>query len=134
MYKILYVPDPALRRKAAKLNKVSREDVALSKKMIDIMKSAPGVGLAANQIGVFKQIVTINIQDEENTINKFQSLDTVINCAGIFKSTVFEFETILKASYPLDFEVIYKHYGTDYPVGLRMVSEGGEEGELVHLN
>ncbi len=74
MYKILYVPDPALRRKAAKLNKVSREDVALSKKMIDIMKSAPGVGLAANQIGVFKQIVTINIQDEENTINKLYAL------------------------------------------------------------
>ncbi len=49
----------------------------------------------------------------------------------ICPSTVFEFETILKASYPLDFEVIYKHYGTDYPVGLRMVSEGGEEGELV---
>ncbi len=44
---------------------------------------------------------------------------------------VFEFETILKASYPLDFEVVYKHYGTDYPVGQRIVNEGGEDGELI---
>jgi len=49
----------------------------------------------------------------------------------ICPSTVFEFETILKASYPLDFEVVYKHYGTDYPVGQRIVNEGGEDGELI---
>ena len=49
----------------------------------------------------------------------------------ICPSTVFEFETILKASYPLDFEVIYKHYGTDYPVGYRVVGEDEGGGELI---
>ena len=48
----------------------------------------------------------------------------------ICPETVFEFETILKASYPLDFEILYKHFGTSYPVGYRTV--GGEEsGELI---
>ena len=34
------------------------------------MMVAPGVGLAANQIGVLKKIVTINIQDKEKNLDK----------------------------------------------------------------
>ena len=37
---------------------------------------------------------------------------------------MFEFESIFKASYPLDFEVLYKHYGTDHPVGVREIGSG----------
>jgi len=33
--------------------------------MIEAMKKAPGVGLAANQIGILKKIVTIGILDEK---------------------------------------------------------------------
>ena len=33
--------------------------------MIDIMLKAPGVGLAANQVGVLKKIITVNIHNEE---------------------------------------------------------------------
>jgi len=48
----------------------------------------------------------------------------------ICPDTCFEFETIFKASYPLDFEILYKHYGTGYPVGYRAV--GGEnDPELI---
>jgi NAD(P)-dependent dehydrogenase (short-subunit alcohol dehydrogenase family) len=42
--------------------------------MIKIMKKAPGVGLAANQIGILKQIVVVNIQDKENAIEKTYAL------------------------------------------------------------
>jgi len=44
--------------------------------------------------------------------------------------TCFEFETIFKASYPLDFEILYKHYGTGYPVGYRTVG-GEDDPELI---
>ena len=54
MDKILLVPDPLLRQKAKNLKKVTSNDIDLSKKMIDIMLKAPGVGLAANQIGILK--------------------------------------------------------------------------------
>ena len=43
---------------------------------------------------------------------------------NVCPSTVFEFESIFKASYPLDFEVLYKHYGTDHPVGVREIGSG----------
>ena len=39
---------------------------------MEIMMKVPGVGLAANQIGVLKKIVTINIQDKEKNLdNKY---------------------------------------------------------------
>ena len=38
----------------------------LAKKMMDIMIDAPGVGLAANQVGILKQIVTINLEEKES--------------------------------------------------------------------
>ena len=56
MEKILYVPNPILRQKANPLNKITYKDVEISKRMIDIMLKAPGVGLAANQVGILKQI------------------------------------------------------------------------------
>ena len=59
MNKILLVPHPLLRQKAKAIKKITQEDIKLSKNMIKIMQEAPGVGLAANQIGVLKKIVTI---------------------------------------------------------------------------
>ena len=74
MNEILLVPSPLLRQKSEKLKRVTKEDVQLSKRMIKIMKKAPGVGLAANQIGVLKQIVVVNIQDKEKAIEKTYAL------------------------------------------------------------
>ena len=74
MTEILLVPNPLLRQKSEKLKRVTKEDIQLSKRMIKIMKKAPGVGLAANQIGVLKQIVVVNIQDKEKAIEKTYAL------------------------------------------------------------
>ena len=74
MKEILIVPHPKLRQKSKALNKVTKEDVELSKKMINIMKNAPGVGLAANQIGVLKKIVTVHIQDTDKGIDNIYAL------------------------------------------------------------
>ena len=72
MKKILYVPHPILRQKSLDLKSIEKEDFLLAEEMMDIMLRAPGVGLAANQIGVLKKIVTINIQDKEKNLdNKY---------------------------------------------------------------
>ena len=74
MSEILIVPHPLLRQKSKPLKKVTKEDVELSKNMTNIMKKAPGVGLAANQIGILKQIITVHIQDKEQEIEKIYAL------------------------------------------------------------
>lgn len=63
---ILLVPDPVLRQKADKLKSISEEDIKIANNMMKTMIKAPGVGLAANQVGILKQIVTINFEDKEN--------------------------------------------------------------------
>ena len=74
MSEILLVPHPLLRQKSKKINTVNKEDINLSKKMIKIMINAPGVGLAANQVGILKQIIVIHIKDEEKKIDKIYTL------------------------------------------------------------
>ena len=74
MTEILLVPNPLLRQKSEKLKRVTKEDIQLSKRMIKIMKKAPGVGLAANQIGFLKQIIAVHIIDKEKEIEKIYTL------------------------------------------------------------
>ena len=71
MDKILFVPNPLLRQKANKIKKVTNNEILIAKKMRDIMNKAPGVGLAANQIGILKKIVTVSFVDQ-NTKNQIE--------------------------------------------------------------
>ncbi len=64
MDKLLYVPNPLLRQKANKIQSVGIKEKEIAKKMMQIMLKAPGVGLAANQIGILQQIVTIFFVDQ----------------------------------------------------------------------
>ena len=63
---ILLVPNPLLRQKASKLKIIKEEDIKIANQMMEVMIKAPGVGLAANQVGILKQIITINFEDKEN--------------------------------------------------------------------
>lgn len=74
MEKILFVPHPILRKKADPLKKITSKDLDISKRMIDIMLKAPGAGLAANQIGILKQIITVNIYDEKKDKDNIYTL------------------------------------------------------------
>ena len=65
MEKLIYVPNPILRQKAEKIEVVGEEELKIANKMKEVMLRAPGVGLAANQIGILKQIVTIFFIDHE---------------------------------------------------------------------
>ena len=65
---IFLVPHPILRQKANKLNDIKEEDFNIANQMMEVMMKAPGVGLAANQVGILKQIITINFEDKENNV------------------------------------------------------------------
>jgi peptide deformylase len=57
-------PDPVLKEKALPVEKIDKEIKKLVKNMAETMYDAPGVGLAANQVGVLKQIVVVDVDDE----------------------------------------------------------------------
>ena len=65
MKDILIIPNPLLREKSIAVKDINNEALKLSKKLIKIMNAAPGVGLAAPQIGVMKRIIAINVKELE---------------------------------------------------------------------
>jgi len=62
--KILVEPDPFLRRKSKKVEKVDDDVRSLMNDMLETMHDAPGIGLAAIQIGVPKRIIVMDLAKE----------------------------------------------------------------------
>ena len=63
--KILTEPDPILRKKCEPLEKVDAETKKLMDDMLETMYAAPGIGLAAIQVGILKRLVVIDISKGE---------------------------------------------------------------------
>ncbi len=63
--KIVIEPDPILRQKSEILEKVDDELRRLMDDMLETMYSAPGIGLAAVQVGILKRLVVIDISKEK---------------------------------------------------------------------
>jgi peptide deformylase len=64
--KILIEPNKVLRQVSKSVDKVGDEERALMDDMLDTMYDAPGIGLAAIQIGVPKRIIVMDIGRDEN--------------------------------------------------------------------
>jgi peptide deformylase len=75
---IISTPDPVLRRKAHKITKIDKELQTLIDDMIETMREAPGVGLAAPQVGVSQRLIVIEYGDDENE-DAPKKLFTLIN-------------------------------------------------------
>lgn len=63
---ILHIPTPCLREVAAPVVEVNDEIKTLIKDMFDTMYDAPGIGLAAPQIGVMHRVIVMDPADEED--------------------------------------------------------------------
>ena len=72
---ILTYPHPVLREKAAKITEFDRELQTLVEDMAETMYAAPGVGLAANQIGVARQVVVV----DRSTVDNQRHYITLVN-------------------------------------------------------
>jgi peptide deformylase len=63
---ILLVPDPRLRAKARPVGPADADAVrGLAPKMLDAMYKAPGIGLAAPQVGEMLRMFVVDLQKEE---------------------------------------------------------------------
>ena len=65
---ILVVGNPVLRQKAKKVSQLDRPIQKLIDDMIETMKVAPGVGLAAPQVGVPLRLAVIDVDDKITVI------------------------------------------------------------------
>ena len=76
--KIITVPNEVLRRNTHIVTNFDKNLKTLIDDMVETMRNAPGVGLAAPQIGILEQIVVIEFGDEEDE-EAPKKLYTVVN-------------------------------------------------------
>lgn len=62
---ILIAPDPRLKIPSARVEKVTPDIHALVQDMRDTMYASGGIGLAAVQIGVHKQVIVVDVEQDE---------------------------------------------------------------------
>ena len=62
---IVLTPEPVLRRKARPVTKFDRNLQILIDDMIETMREAPGVGLAAPQVGVSERVIVVEYAEPE---------------------------------------------------------------------
>ena len=58
---ILTAPDPRLKQKATPVERVDDEVRRLMDDMLETMYAAPGIGLAAPQVGVLKRLIVVDV-------------------------------------------------------------------------
>ncbi|MEO7557416.1 MAG: peptide deformylase [Acidimicrobiales bacterium] len=64
-YDIRILGDPVLKQRAAEIDDIDGSLARLADDMIDTMYQAPGIGLAAPQVGVQKRLFVYDLQDEQ---------------------------------------------------------------------
>lgn len=67
---IVKYPSPILKKKSTPVEKVDRETQDLIENMFETMYAAPGVGLAAPQVGVLKRILIVDVGRLEGETHK----------------------------------------------------------------
>lgn len=76
--KILTFPDPELKRKSQPVAVINDKVIELVRDMAATMYAAPGVGLAAPQIGVHQRIVVIDVAGKDDPPQLIVAINPVI--------------------------------------------------------
>ncbi|HKG77554.1 MAG TPA: peptide deformylase, partial [Beijerinckiaceae bacterium] len=63
---LVTLPDPRLRQRCESVAAITDEIRTLARDMLETMYDAPGVGLAAIQIGVPKRVITMDVSKSED--------------------------------------------------------------------
>lgn len=66
---IILLPDPVLRQKSAQVERFDDDLKRLASDMTETMYDAPGIGLAAIQIGIARQILVVDVSKDEDNQN-----------------------------------------------------------------
>ncbi|HBN48913.1 peptide deformylase [Thalassospira sp. MBR-102] len=119
---ILIVPDPRLKQECEEVAEVNDEIRELLDDMLETMYAAPGIGLAAPQIGVMKRVVVMDVSDDKE---KPQPLK-LVNPEIIWESE----DTSVYQEGCLSIPEQYADVERPAEVGLRYLDENGKEHEI----
>lgn len=78
LMKVFEVPEPILRQKAEKIEKVDDKIARVLDDMLETMYATNGVGLAGNQVGLAKRLVVIDCAGEGEEPDVLQMVNPVI--------------------------------------------------------
>ncbi len=79
LLKILTYPDPRLRKRSVQVERIDKEIEKLLDDMIETMYKAPGVGLAAPQVGINLRVIVIDVSvKQEGTPGLIQLINPEI--------------------------------------------------------
>lgn len=62
---IIFLPHPTLRRKAHKVTDFGKDFQTLVDDMVDTLREAPGVGLAAPQVNISERLIVVEYGEED---------------------------------------------------------------------
>jgi peptide deformylase len=72
---IIVAPDPRLKRKCAPVERVDAETRRLMDDMLETMYEAPGIGLAAPQVGVTKRVIVVDVAGKDEARQPYLMAD-----------------------------------------------------------
>jgi len=75
---ILTYPDPELKKKSAPVTVINEKVRELARDMAETMYAAPGVGLAAPQIGAHQRIIVIDVAGQDEPTALITAINPVI--------------------------------------------------------
>jgi peptide deformylase len=78
IHEVVKYPDPILARKGDEVTEFTPELEQLVEEMFDSMYAAQGIGLAAPQIGISKQITVIDVSFKEDPKDKLVLINPVV--------------------------------------------------------
>tara|TARA_B100000700_G_C14895926_1_gene785012 strand:- start:18 stop:542 length:525 start_codon:yes stop_codon:yes gene_type:complete len=138
--RILTIPDPILRKKSASVDKVDKDIQKLMSDMLETMYDAPGIGLAAIQIGVPKRVVVMDISKESNKKEPMYFVNPEIVWKSDLKATYEEGclsipNQFAKIERPESCNVRYLNYdGTEKEIKAKGLLATCLQHEIDHLN
>lgn len=78
LLKILEVPNPLLKKKSAHVAEVTDDLRKLMDDMLETMYDAPGIGLAAPQVGILQRVVVIDVTRDNEPKHPYKMVNPVI--------------------------------------------------------
>jgi len=79
---ILTAPDPVLKKKADPVKEVTDEIRALLDDMLETMYDAPGIGLAAPQVGVLKRVIVVDVSGDDEDPAPYKMVNPQVTWAS----------------------------------------------------
>ena len=86
---IIIEPDPILRQKSEPIENINNDTRNLIDDMLETMYAAPGIGLAAVQVGILKRIVVIDVSKKDQEKKPIHLINPEITFKSK-KTSVFE--------------------------------------------